>query len=80
MDEKTRKKIRQTFKETGKIRKTARLVRVSRNAVRRELRKTQENTVPASRPKRPGKLDPIKPRLSIWHAKKIFQRFGYWKR
>jgi transposase len=70
LDEKTRKKIRKTFKETGNIRKTARLVRVSRNAVRRELRKTQENTVSASQPKRPSKLDPYKAKIDYLACEK----------
>ncbi len=63
LDQNTRQKIRKTFKQTGKIRKTARLVGVSRNAVRRELRKTQENTIPVSPQQRPGKLDPYKAKI-----------------
>lgn len=64
LDEKTRKKIRETFKINGKIRKTARLVGVSRNAVRRILRKDQENPSAVSRPQRPSKLDPYKAKIN----------------
>jgi transposase len=60
LDEKTRKKIRQYFKETGSLRAVARRAGVSRNAVRRQIRGTYK--VRASSP-RPSKLDPYKAKI-----------------
>jgi transposase len=58
------KKIKETFKETGSIRKTTVLLKVSRNAVRRALRRTSSVQAPAQRLPRPGKLDPYKAKIS----------------
>ena len=63
LDERTRKKIRKKFKETGSIRGTARIVGVSRNSVRRELRR-RDHDAPRKRPSRAGKLDPYKAKIS----------------
>ncbi len=56
------KKIKDAFKETGSIRKTAVLLKVSRNAVRRALRSTP--SAPAGKTSRPSKLDPYKAKIS----------------
>jgi transposase len=61
LDKKTRKKIREIFKQTGSLRTTAKLVGVSRNAVRRQIR-GPGSTVRASSP-RPSKLDPYKAKI-----------------
>jgi len=58
------KKIKDTFKETGSIRKTMALLKVSRNAVRRAIRKTSPVQAPAQRLHRPSKLDPYKAKIS----------------
>ena len=57
------KKIRQTFKETGSIRKTTRMLGISRNAVRRELRRPGSYTAPSGCSPRPSKLDSYKAKI-----------------
>jgi transposase len=54
--------IRQVFKETGSIRHTARRTGISRNAVRRELRRLSLPNAPASY-KRASKLDAYKAKI-----------------
>jgi len=63
LDEKTRKKILKTFKETGKIRRTARTCNVSRNTVRKILGIKKTPSAPASHLPRPSKLDPYKAKI-----------------
>jgi transposase len=64
LDEKTLKKIRDVYKETGSIRKTANRLGVSRNAVRRELRGSKKGRGKVvSRCGRPSKLDPYKAKI-----------------
>ncbi len=62
LDDRTRKKIRETFKKTGNIRATARIVRVSRNAVRREIR-PRTRDAPAVDLSRASKMDPYKSKI-----------------
>lgn len=61
LKEKKRKEILQTFKETGIIRKTARVCRVSRNTVRKVLGLTESKPI-ISTP-RPSKLDAYKAKI-----------------
>jgi len=59
-----RSRVREMFKETGSIRQTAKKTGVSRNAVRRELRRLA-NPVPnaPAAVRRPSKLDPYKAKI-----------------
>ena len=61
LDKKTQKKIMDMFREKGSIRATAKLVGVSRNAVRRQLRGERKIAKKAS--KKPSKLDAYKAKI-----------------
>lgn len=64
LDEKTLEKIRDVYKQTGSIRRTAKEVGVSRNAVRREVRGTKKGRGKVvSRCGKPSKLDPYKAKI-----------------
>jgi len=64
LEEEVRKKIKDVFVKTASIRGTARALRISRNAVRRDLRRLDLPipTAPIHWP-RPGKLDPYKTKI-----------------
>jgi transposase len=59
LDKKTCQKIMEVFKQTGSLRATAKRVRVSRNAVRRQIRGTKARSVS----RRASKLDPYKAKI-----------------
>lgn len=63
LPENIRKKIKPTFKQTGSIRKTSKILGISRNTVRTELRGNSSASVPASKPRLPSKLDPFKAKI-----------------
>ncbi|NIM13288.1 MAG: hypothetical protein GTO45_14345 [Candidatus Aminicenantes bacterium] len=64
LDEKTLEKIRDVYKQTGSIRRTAKEVGVSRNAVRREVRGSKKGRGQVvSRCGRASKLDPYKAKI-----------------
>ncbi|KPA15036.1 Integrase, catalytic core domain protein [Candidatus Magnetomorum sp. HK-1] len=63
LDEKTRNKVLKTFKEIGKIRRTARKCNVSRNTVRKIIRKPETTISSVSYSPRPSKLDPYKAKI-----------------
>lgn len=62
LDDQKVQKIRDAFKETGSIRKTAVLLKTSRNALRRAIRSVP--SAPAVKLSRPSKLDPYKAKIS----------------
>jgi transposase len=65
LTEEQRSRIKKVFKETGYIRRTAKQVGVSRNAVRRELERIAHPIPNApAYPRRPSKLDPYKSKIS----------------
>jgi len=71
LDKKSLKKIREIFKETGSIRSTAKRVGVSRNAVRREIRRPIHPGAEARKTSpRPSNLDPYKAKISYLVAEK----------
>lgn len=61
LDQKSRKKIMQIFKETGSLRATAKRAGVSRNAVRRQIRDPGMSARGSS--PRPSKLDPYRAKI-----------------
>lgn len=61
LDQKSRKKIMQIFKETGSLRATAKRAGVSRNAVRRQIRDPGMSARCSS--PRPSKLDPYRAKI-----------------
>lgn len=64
LDKKTRSKIKQVFGETGSIRATAKKVGVSRNAVRRQIRRSHNPEAKLrTTSKRPSKLDAYKAKI-----------------
>jgi len=64
LDKKTQQKIMDIFQQTGSIRATAQKVRVSRNAVRRQLRGALKPNMEAKNTShRPSKLDPYKAKI-----------------
>jgi transposase len=64
LSEKTIKKIREEFKKNGSIRATAKLVGVSRNAVRREIRgKIKRGAQVRAVSRRQSKLDPYRAKI-----------------
>ncbi|MBF0433375.1 MAG: IS21 family transposase [Fibrobacteria bacterium] len=86
LDQNTLKKIRLTFKETGNIRETARRLGISRNAVRRELRRRPGDSASSSPIRRASKLDPYKAKikylviqkdLSAVRVQEEIQELGY---
>ncbi len=70
LKEETRKAIKEAFSETGSIRATAKDLGVSRNAVRRELRRLSMPMTPSYTP-RPGKLDPYKAKIRYLVCEKM---------
>jgi len=62
LSEEEKKKIRELFQKTGSIRATAELARVSRNAVRRELRRLALPRAVATAPRK-SKLDAFKDKI-----------------
>lgn len=58
-----RRKILDTYAETGAIRRTAKKLGISRGSVRRVLRGKDVTRAPAQRPAKPSKLDAFKPLL-----------------
>jgi transposase len=58
------KKIKETFQQTGSIRETGKILRISRNGVRRNLREEPARGAPTSKPQVPGKLDPYKAKIA----------------
>lgn len=64
LTEEQRSRIKKVFKETGYIRRTAKQIGVSRNAVRRELKRLAHPIPNApAYPRRPSKLDPYKSKI-----------------
>jgi len=62
LSDEARRKIHQAFGKTGSIRAAARQARVSRNAVRRELKQLVTPRAPKSIPRK-SKLDPYKAKI-----------------
>jgi transposase len=62
LSDEDKKRVRDAFKETGTIRGTKRLTRISRKAIRRELGRFAVPNAPAVK-KRASKLDPYKPKI-----------------
>jgi transposase len=63
LSDRDKQKIRRVFQSTGSIRQTARLVRVSRNAVRRALRPRAGGGAKAAAPARASKLAPYRAKI-----------------
>lgn len=77
LDDRTLKKIRTTYQKEGGIRATARIVHVSRNAVRRAIR-ARIRAAPDIRLARPSKLDPYKAKIKHLVKEKDLSAVRVW--